>query len=146
MCAPGNSSEVVRELSKHPQVLADVLSLSAASDGARLAAASEAPFPGVGKVPCIELLRGETACAAPPESYQASELCGEGAAAACVLVFWCFGSGVRLEAGVSTAPLVYIAVQTFGCTVYSSALLIVLYSCMNRLYGGDTREEEEEVP
>lgn len=70
VCAPGNSSEVVRELSKHPQVLSDVLSLSAASDRARVAAANEEPFDGPGAVPCIEALRSETACAVPEEDYQ----------------------------------------------------------------------------
>lgn len=72
VCAPHNSQEVVRELSKHPQVLADVLSLSAASEGARKAAASETPFKGAGKVPCIEELLGAAACFVPAESYQAS--------------------------------------------------------------------------
>lgn len=62
----------MRELSKHPQVLADVLSLSAASEGARRAAASETPFKGPGKVPCIEELLDATACFVPAESYQAS--------------------------------------------------------------------------
>ena len=72
VCAPLNSQEVVRELSKHPHVLADVLSLSAASEGARRAVASEKPFKGAGKVPCIEELLGAAACFVPAESYQAS--------------------------------------------------------------------------
>lgn len=63
---------MVRELSKHPQVLADVLSLSAASDEAKLAAASEEPFEGTGSIPSIEALRGEAACVVPVEDYQAS--------------------------------------------------------------------------
>lgn len=71
MCAPENSTEVVKELGRHPQVLADVLSLSAASDGAKLAAAQEMPFDGSGKIPCIEMLRAEAACAVPREGYQA---------------------------------------------------------------------------
>ncbi len=72
VCAPGNSTEVVRELSKHPQVLADVLSLSAASEEAKVAAASEEPFEGTGSIPSIEALRGEAACVVPVEDYQAS--------------------------------------------------------------------------
>lgn len=63
---------MVRELSKHPQVLADVLSLSAASDEARLAAASEEPFDGPGSIPCIEVHRAEAACLVPVEDYEAS--------------------------------------------------------------------------
>ena len=62
--------EVARELSRHPQVLADVLSLSAASEGARRAVASERPFKGAGKVPCIEELLAATACYVPAESYR----------------------------------------------------------------------------
>ncbi|CAM9734945.1 unnamed protein product, partial [Laminaria digitata] len=53
-------------------ILADVLSLSAASEGARKAAATETPFKGAGKVPCIEELLGAAACFVPAESYQAS--------------------------------------------------------------------------
>lgn len=71
MCAPPNSAEVVRELSSHPQVLADVLSLSAASEGAKHAAASEESFEGDGAIPCIEALRDEAACVVPAEDYQA---------------------------------------------------------------------------
>lgn len=63
---------MVRELSKHPQVLADILSLSAASDEARLAAAREEPFEEAGTIPCIEALRGEAACVVPEEDYEAS--------------------------------------------------------------------------
>lgn len=74
VCAPGNSTEVVRELSKHPHVLADVLSLAAASEEARLAAASEESFAGVGSIPCIEVLRSETACPVPPDDYEVSVL------------------------------------------------------------------------
>lgn len=74
VCAPGNSTEVVRELSRHPQVLADVLSLSAASDEAKIAVASEEPFEGAGSIPSIEMLRDEAACVVPAEDYQASRL------------------------------------------------------------------------
>ncbi|CAM9161207.1 unnamed protein product [Ectocarpus sp. 12 AP-2014] len=70
VCAPPNSAEVVRELSSHPQVLADVLSLSAASEGAKHAAASEESFEGDGAIPCIEALRDEAACVVPAEDYQ----------------------------------------------------------------------------
>lgn len=63
---------MVRELSKHPQVLADVLSLSAASDEAKMAAASEEPFEGAGSIPCIEVLRSEAACPVPVDDYEAS--------------------------------------------------------------------------
>lgn len=56
----------------HPQVLADVLSLSAASDDARLAAASEEPLEGAGSIPCIEALKDEVACLVPEEDYEAS--------------------------------------------------------------------------
>lgn len=69
---------MVRELSKHPQVLADVLSLSAASDEARLAAASEEPFDGPGSIPCIEALRAQAACPVPVEDYEASLVEGKG--------------------------------------------------------------------
>ncbi|CAN0044765.1 unnamed protein product, partial [Ectocarpus fasciculatus] len=44
------------------EVLADVLSLSAASEGAKHAAASEESFQGDGAIPCIEALRDEAAC------------------------------------------------------------------------------------
>lgn len=74
MCAPENSTEVVRELSKHPQVMADVLSLSAASEGAKLAVAREIQFDGEGKIPCIEMLRDNTACPVPVEGYQARKI------------------------------------------------------------------------
>lgn len=77
VCAPGNSAEVVRELSKHPQVLADVLSLSAASEEAKLAAASEEPFEGAGSIPCIEVLRSEAACPVPVDDYEVSVLFAE---------------------------------------------------------------------
>lgn len=62
------------ELSKHGQVLADLLSLSAASDSARLATARDVAFDGAGRVPCIEALRGAGACVVPVEGYQASDL------------------------------------------------------------------------
>eukprot|EP00904_Undaria_pinnatifida_P009351 jgi/Undpi1/5546/HiC_scaffold_2.g00823.m1 len=57
-------------LGEHPQVLANVLSLSAASEAAKKAAASQLPFKGDGKVPCIEELLGAAACVVPSESYQ----------------------------------------------------------------------------
>lgn len=72
VCAPENSGQVVSELSSHPQVLADVLSLSAASDAARMCAARGIPFEGPGNIPCIEALRDEAACVVPDDSYQAS--------------------------------------------------------------------------
>ncbi|CAN0414934.1 unnamed protein product, partial [Ectocarpus sp. 8 AP-2014] len=53
------------------EVLADVLSLSAASEGAKHAAASEESFEGDGAIPCIEALRDEAACVVPAEDYQA---------------------------------------------------------------------------
>ena len=70
MCAPENSGEVVRELSQHPSVLADVLSLAAASDGAKQAAAREVSYHGAGKAPCIETLSKESPCPVPVEGYQ----------------------------------------------------------------------------
>ncbi|CAM9098845.1 unnamed protein product [Ascophyllum nodosum] len=70
VCAPENSGEVVRELSQHPSVLADVLSLAAASDGAKQAAAREVSYHGAGKAPCIETLSKESPCPVPVEGYQ----------------------------------------------------------------------------
>lgn len=85
---------MVRELSKHPQVLADVLSLSAASDEAKTAAAREMTLDGAGGIPCIDALKGEAACPVPVDAYQVG-LVGEGVACFAdrrgIPVFWWWG-------------------------------------------------------
>lgn len=74
VCAPGNSAEVVSELAPHPAVLADVLSLSAASDAAKMYAFRGVASDEANKIPCIEALRNDDACAVPDDSYQVRKI------------------------------------------------------------------------
>lgn len=70
VCSPPNAPIVVQELSAHPQVLADILSLSAVSDAATLSTDRGISCEEPGSVPCIENLREEEACPVADERYQ----------------------------------------------------------------------------